>query len=135
MLKTILGVVAGLVVFIAVATVAGLILRFAWPAYASVAAAFRFTLPMLITRLSIGAVATISAGLVAALAARRSIGAAVATGVLLLAGFLPQHIMIWAKFPPWYHLTFLLSLLPLTWLGGWVAQRKSRPMGVVSVSG
>jgi hypothetical protein len=132
MLKAILGVVAGLVVFIAVATTGGLILRASWPAYVSVAAAFRFTLPMLITRLSIGAVATLAAGVVAALAARRSIGAAVATGVVLLAGFLPQHIMIWAKFAPWYHLTFLLSLLPLTWLGGWVARRKSRPMGVVS---
>ena len=25
--------------------------------------------------------------------------------------------MIWNKFPVWYHLTFLLSLLPLTLLG------------------
>lgn len=132
MLKTILGVIAGLVLFVAVATIGGLILRASWPAYVSAAAAFRFTLPMLITRLSIGAVATISAGLVAALIARRSIGAAVATGVVLLAGFLPQHIMIWAKFPVWYHLTFLLSLLPLTWLGGWVARRGGSRRGVVS---
>jgi len=126
MLKAILGVVAGVVVFLVVATIGGLILRATWPAYVSVAAAFRFTLPMLLTRLSIGAVATISAGLVAALIARRSVRVALATGVVLLAGFVPQHIMIWAKFPAWYHLTFLLSLLPLTWLGGWAAR------GVVS---
>ncbi len=122
MLKAILGAIAGVVVFLVVATIGGLILRASWPAYVSVAAAFKFTLPMLITRLSIGAVATLAAGLVAALIARRSIGAALATGALLLAGFLPQHIMIWAKFPAWYHLTFLLSLLPLTWLGGRVAR-------------
>jgi hypothetical protein len=77
-----------------------------------------FTLPMLITRLSIGAVATLSAGLVTALIARRSIPSALTTGAVLLLGFVPQHIHSWAKFPAWYHLTFLLSLLPLTYLGG-----------------
>ena len=127
MLKAILGVVAGLVVFLAVATIAGVILRLSWPAYASVAAAMTFTLPMLITRLSIGAVATLSAGLVTALIARRSMRATLTTGVLLLLGFVPQHILIWARFPAWYHLTFLLSLLPLTYLGGRVAQRMREP--------
>lgn len=129
MLKTILGVIAGLVAFVAVATIGGLILRGSWPAYASVAAAMTFTLPMLITRLSIGAVATLAAGLVTALIARRSIGAALTTGALLLVGFVPQHIHIWAKFPAWYHLTFLLSLLPLTYLGGRVAVGKKAPVG------
>jgi hypothetical protein len=118
MAKRILGVVAGLVVFVAVATVAGLIMRLTWPAYASVAAAMLFTLPMLIARLSIGAVATLAAGLVTAMIARRSVGAAVATGVLLLLVFIPEHIVLWPKFPLWYHLTFLVSLVPLTYLGG-----------------
>jgi Mn2+/Fe2+ NRAMP family transporter len=118
MLKAILGVVTGVVVFLIVVTIAGPILRLTWPAYVSAAPTFHFTLPMLLTRLSIGAVATIAAGLVAALVARRSTRVALATGVVLLVGFLPEHIMIWAKFPVWYHLTFLLSLLPLTWLGG-----------------
>jgi hypothetical protein len=129
MLKAILGVVVGLMVFLAVATIGGLILRFSWPAYASVAAAMTFTLPMLITRLSIGAIATLSAGLVTALIARLSIRATLATGVVLLLGFVPQHIVIWARFPAWYHLTFLLSLLPLTYLGGRAAQRMKEPAG------
>ncbi|HEX7139747.1 MAG TPA: hypothetical protein VF219_17985 [Vicinamibacterales bacterium] len=128
MLKSILGVIAGLVVFVAVATIGGLILRLSWPAYVSVAAAMTFTLPMLITRLSIGAVATFSAGLVTALIARRSTGAALITGAVLLLGFVPQHIHIWARFPAWYHLTFLLSLLPLTYLGGRAARRRT-PFG------
>jgi hypothetical protein len=129
MLKAILGVVAGLVAFVAVATIGGLILRFSWPAYASVAAAMTFTLPMLITRLSIGAVATLSAGFVTALIARRSIRPTLATGAVLLLGFVPQHIAIWARFPAWYHLTFLLSLLPLTYAGGGIAQRMTKPVG------
>jgi hypothetical protein len=26
--------------------------------------------------------------------------------------------MLWNKFPVWYHLLFLISLVPLTYLGG-----------------
>lgn len=128
MVKGILGVVAGLAIFMAIATVAGLIMRLSWPAYASVAAAMTFTLPMLIARLSIGAVATLAAGLVTAVIARRSMRATLTTGVLLLFLFIPQHILLWARFPVWYHLTFLVSLVPLTYLGGRAAERMKEPV-------
>jgi hypothetical protein len=118
MARKALGVVAGLAVWIAVVTVAGVIIRAAWPAYASVADAMTFTLPMMIARLSIGAVATVVAGWVAAAIARRSRLATLLPGIVLLAGFIPQHIMLWEKFPVWYHLTFLVSLIPLAFLGG-----------------
>ena len=118
MARKALGVITGLVVWIAVTTVAGVIMRAAWPAYASVADAMTFTLPMMIARLSIGAVATVAAGWVAATIARRSMLATLLPGVVLLAGFIPQHIKLWEKFPVWYHLTFLLSLIPLAFLGG-----------------
>ena len=118
MARKALGVIGGLVVWIAVATVAGVILRAAWPAYASVADAMTFTLPMMIARLGIGAVATVAAGWLAATISRRSTLATLLPGVVLLAGFIPQHIMLWEKFPVWYHLTFLLSLIPLAFLGG-----------------
>jgi hypothetical protein len=118
MARKALGVVVGLVVWIAVVTVAGLFMRAAWPAYASVADAMTFTLPMMFARLSIGAVATVAAGWVAAIITRRSTLATLLPGVVLLAGFIPQHITLWDKFPVWYHLTFLLSLIPLAFLGG-----------------
>jgi len=118
MARKALGVIGGLVVWIAVATVAGVIMRAAWPAYASVADAMTFTLPMMIARLGIGAVATVAAGWLAATISRRSTLATLLPGVVLLAGFIPQHIMLWEKFPVWYHLTFLLSLIPLAFLGG-----------------
>jgi hypothetical protein len=113
-----LAVIVGLAVWIAVATVAGVIMRAAWPAYASVADAMTFTLPMMIARLSIGAGATVAAGWVAATISRRSTLATLLPGVILLAGFIPQHITLWEKFPVWYHLTFLLSVIPLSFLGG-----------------
>ena len=118
MARAILGVVAGLLAFVAVAAVAGIIMRGAWPDYARVADAMTFTLPMMLARLSIGAVATVVAGSVAAVIAGRSTLVRLAPGVLLLLLFIPQHITLWEKFPVWYHLTFLLSLVPLTYLGG-----------------
>jgi len=118
MARTVLGVVAGLVAFAAVAAIAGIVMRGAWPDYARVADAMIFTLPMMLARLSIGAVATIVSGWVTAAVAGRSTFVRLAPGLLLLAAFIPHHIMLWEKFPVWYHLTFLASLIPLAYLGG-----------------
>jgi hypothetical protein len=122
--RNILAVVVGLVTWLLVATLAGLIMRNSWPEYAAVAESMRFTLPMMIARLSIGAVATLAAGVVTALIARSAI-AGLIPGVLLLIAFIPQHAMLWDKFPIWYHLTFLLSLVPLTYVGNRIAPRRN----------
>jgi len=116
MTRNILGVVAGLVAWLLVAAILGLVMRNSWPAYAAVAETMSFTLPMMLARLSIGALATLSAGFVTALITRSAV-ARLIPGVLLLVAFIPQHVMLWDKFPLWYHLTFLLSLVPLTYLG------------------
>jgi hypothetical protein len=128
MTKNIVGVVAGLGVWVIVATVAGLIMRVSWPAYASVASAMTFTLPMMIARLSIGAMATIAMGMVTA-AIAKSVIVRLMPGVLMLLIFIPEHIMLWEKFPVWYHLAFLLSLVPLTYLGGRFGGRPNSSVG------
>ena len=116
--KAVIGVVAGLAVWIAVVAVAGVIMRSSWPAYADVADAMTFTLPMMLARLSIGALATLAAGWVTAAIAPPPMLVRLMPGLILLAVFIPQHIALWNIFPIWYHLTFLLSLVPLTYLGG-----------------
>ena len=122
-----LGIVAGLAVWVIVVTVAGSVMRAAWPAYASVADAMTFTLPMMIARLSIGAVATVVMGSVTTAITRRSMVATLLSGVVLLLAFIPVHISLWEKFPVWYHLTFLLPLVPLSYLGGAIV-RLRRPL-------
>ena len=118
MVKAIIAIVAGLVAWIAVVALAGVIMRSSWPAYARVADAMTFTLPMMLARLSIGALATLAAGWVTAAIARRPMLVRLMPGLILLVAFIPQHIALWNVFPLWYHLTFLLSLVPLTYLGG-----------------
>lgn len=122
MARNVLGVVAGLASWLLVATIAGFIMRASWPEYVAVADAMTFTLPMMIARLSIGGLSTLTAGWVTALIARSSI-APLIPGVILLVAFIPQHWMLWDKFPIWYHLTFLLSLVPLTYAGGRIRYR------------
>ena len=118
MVKAIIAIVAGLVAWIAVVALAGVIMRSSWPAYARVADAMTFTLPMMLARLSIGALATLAAGWVTAAIAPQPMLVRLMPGLILLAAFIPQHIALWNVFPLWYHLAFLLSLVPLTYLGG-----------------
>jgi hypothetical protein len=118
MTRAVLAVVAGLVAWIAVATVAGLIMRSSWPAYASVADAMTFTVPMMLARLSIGALATLAAGWVTTAIVPKPMLVRLMPGLILLAVFIPQHIALWNNFPVGYHLTYLLSLVPLSYLGG-----------------
>jgi hypothetical protein len=124
--KQILGVVVGLMVWFAAALVAGVLLRSVWPEYVAASGDMSFTLPMKLTRLSIGALTTFAAGAVTVLIARSS-WMAVITGAVLLLVFIPEHISLWDKFPIWYHLTFLASLVPLAVAGGRIAGLGRRP--------
>ena len=128
----VLAVVAGLAAWVGVVVVLGEVMRLSWPAYASVAAAMTFTLSMLVARLSISFVAALAAGFVTAAIAQRSLLAKLMPGALLLVAFVPVHINLWDKFPVWYHITFLLSLVPLTYLGGtrWSPRQGRRAMHV-----
>ncbi len=115
--KTVGAVFAALVAWIFVATVLNLPLRAFWPHYHEAETAFHFTFAMKLARLALGAVSSLAAGFVAAWIGKDRMRAAMLTGVVLLGLFIPDHYLIWNKFPVWYHLTFLVSLVPLTLLG------------------
>jgi hypothetical protein len=124
--KQILGVIVGLMAWFVAVAVAGVLLRSLWPEYVAASGDLSFTLPMKLTRLSIGALTTLAAGAVTVLVARSG-WTAVGTGALLLLIFIPEHISLWNKFPIWYHLTFLASLVPLAVVGGRIAGWGRRP--------
>ena len=124
--KTVGAVIAALFTWFFVATVLNLALRAWWPHYHEAETAFNFTIEMKLARLVLGAISTFSAGFVAAWIGKSRMGSATLTGIVLLALFIPGHYRIWDKFPVWYHLTFLVSLLPLTLLGAALNHRASR---------
>src|SRR5262249_33157018 len=116
-------VITALVAWFFVATVVNLALRAWWPQYHEAEIAFNFTFAMKLARLVLGGISTLDAGFVAAWIEKGRMRAATLTGAVLLCLFIPGHYMIWNKFPVWYHLTFLLSLLPLTLLGAALNRR------------
>lgn len=117
MLRGAAAVAGGILAWVVVATAGNLLMRVAWPGYAAVEAGLNFTLAMLLGRLLLGAVSSLCAGLVAAWITKRNGGSVkVLAGVLLIA-FIPVHYSLWERFPAWYHLVFLLSLVAVTILG------------------
>src|SRR6185437_4702532 len=126
-LKTVAAVVAGLATWAVVATVLNLPLRIFWPHYHEAETALTFTFAMKLARLTLGAVSSLAAGFVAAWIETGRMRAATITGVIVLGLFVPSHYLLWSKFPVWYHLTFLVSLVPLTLLGAAYIRHRENP--------
>jgi hypothetical protein len=133
MWRTVLGVIAGLVAWIAVATVLDIGLRQLIPGYHQAEPVLAFTLTMKIARLSLAVISSLAAGAVVRAIAPASRLAPWIVGLVLLAVFLPEHIRIGARLPLWYHLFFLVTLAPLVALGaeGWTRARGGRLQAAV----
>jgi len=117
-MRSVVGIALGLVAWFAVATVGNLILRAGLSGYAQVESAMNFTATMLWARLLLGVLASFAAGFVVArIVARRRRDVLIAAA-LLLALFVPVHYSLWARFPAWYHVAFLVSLFVATVVGG-----------------
>lgn len=129
MLRRILSVIAGLVAWMLIATAGNLVLRSAWPDYAAVEPTMAFTPLMMVSRLVLGAAASMGAGLVGAWISRGSRGAVGVLAALLLLCFIPVHYRLWDGFPLWYHAAFLVSLPVLTVMGGMLFRPRSATVG------
>ena len=126
-LRVALAVVAGIVVWFAVATAGNVALRLLVDGYTDMEPAMTFTLGMMFGRLLVGAISSVAAGAAAAWIARRVRPTALALGVVLVVLFIPGHVRLWDTFPGWYHAAFLLSLVPLVWVGARLAARRPLP--------
>jgi hypothetical protein len=118
MKRAIFAVVAGLTVWMLVATLLNFGLRAGLAGYTRAEPTMTFTLGMKVARLILGALASLAAGAAAGLIAPSKTGPRWVLGAIILALFIPAHIQLWAKFPVWYHLVFLGTLLPLVAMGG-----------------
>lgn len=126
MLRTILGVIAGIAAWAVVATLLNLGLRYGWPAYHAAEPTMAFDLQMMQARLAESFVASIAAALVAVRVAPASAAVPWILGVILLAIFIPIHLNLWSKFPEWYHLTFLTSLPVISVVAGSLVRSRAQ---------
>ena len=126
MLRMILGIVGGFVVWWVVASIGNVLFRVSWPGYAEVEPAMTFTFAMLVGRLLLGAVSSLCGGLVAAWIASGNATTAKVLGIVLTLFFLPVHYGLLDRFPIWYHLIFLALLFPITLVGSFLFLRMNR---------
>jgi hypothetical protein len=133
MLRVAGSVIAGLVTWALIATLLNFGLRLTIPGYHAAEAMLQFTLAMKIGRLVEAAIASVAAGTAVAFVAPRSRWAPALMGLIVLGIFLPVHLRLWDKFPFWYHLAFLVPLVPLAAAGGMLpSARTTRSRTAVS---
>ena len=125
MTRSILAFIVGLVVWVLVVSILNRGLRLAVGGYAAAEPQMAFTLGMMAARLVLGAVASLAAGAITKVVAPSNARVVWVLGVFLLAAFIPIHARLWTKFPVWYHLVFLGTLVPLVVLGATFARRRS----------
>jgi hypothetical protein len=134
MWRTIGSIVAGLVAWALVVTVLNFGLRAANPGYHAAEATLQFTMAMKIGRLTEAAVTSVAAGVVVGWIDPGRKWAPWLVGAIVLVMFLPVHVQLWSKFPAWYHLSFLVPLVPLVVLGGAISAflRRAAPQQQVA---
>jgi hypothetical protein len=101
------------------------LLRASWSDYASADPDKSYTLAMLFVRLAIFStmIAATSATATIVSADKRSPWV---TGGIILALSVPPHLYpgyVWNDYPGWYHIGYLLSVLPIAVLAGQLVQR------------
>jgi hypothetical protein len=117
MKRSVLACLAGLLTWIVVVTVINRVLRLSLPNYTAAEKTLQFTLGMKWARLLMAVMTSVVAGAVIGWISRSSRWPPLIVGSVVLAMFVPLHIAIWNKFPVWYHLTFLLTIIPAVLVG------------------
>ena len=121
MKRPILAFAAGLVLWVVVVSVLDRGLRIFVTGYAGAEPIYSFTFGMLALRLLIAALTSLIAGAAVAWIAPSNPRVPVLVGATLLAYFIYVHVRVFSLFPLWYHLVFLVTLIPLVMLGARLA--------------
>ena len=123
----IVGIFVGGCVGVAVAIAATLLVRRLWPAYVRAEPTKAYSVPMLLARLTVGALCMAVAAWVATRVAEDAGTAARWLGGVVFAVSLWDHlVLVWADYPGWYHLVYLSYLVPLAVVSGRLAARRAR---------
>ena len=128
MKRFILACLAGLLTWAVVVTVINRVLRLSLPNYTAAEHTLQFTLAMKWARLLMAMATSVAAGAVTGWISRSSRWAPLVVVGVVLAMFLPVHIGIWSKFPAWYHLTFLLTIVPAVLVGALLPARRNQAL-------
>jgi K+-sensing histidine kinase KdpD len=128
MKRSVLACLAGLLTWIIVVTMINRLLRLGLPGYTAAEPTLQFTLTMKWARLLMAFATSVAAGAVIRWTSPSTRWAPLIVGVMVLAMFLPVHIAIWSKFPVWYHLTFLVTIVPAVLVGAMLPRHRNNAL-------
>src|SRR5215467_14859029 len=131
MKRFILACLAGLLTWAVVVTLINRVLRLSLPDYTAAEHTLQFTLGMKWARLLMAIVTSVAAGAVTGGIARSGRWAPLIVGSVVFVLFVPVHIAIWSKLPVWYHLTFLLTIVPAVLVGALLLPHRNKDLNQV----
>jgi hypothetical protein len=113
--KTFYGMLSGLIVYAIIGSFGLYLLLKCWPAYNIASKDKSYTLYMLLSRLSIGIISSVLAGIIATKIANAKSAWLVGAIVFCFAAY--THLFrVWTDYPAWYHFSYLLPIIPITGL-------------------
>lgn len=119
MMKIVLGLVSGFILWSVIFVGGEALLRMVSPALVAPQDAVYFdSTGILLGYLLRSIIASIAAGWLAAAVARDGKSTPLILGIVFLIVGLIVQISAWSVLPIWYHLVFLILLIPMTVLGG-----------------
>jgi hypothetical protein len=124
MLRTVLGVIAGLVVWSMIWLAGGQFVQRVFPGAVG-ADGSSSNAGYLVALIVLSILASLAAGFLArSISVSRRMTPELILGVLLLIAGVGIETGYWEQLPLWYHAAFLLLLVPVTLLGGRMGQRR-----------
>ncbi len=119
------GILSGIIVYAIVGLIGLNLLLIFWPDYAIASIDKSYTLEMLWSRLIIGIVAAVFAGITATKIANNEGKASFVVGVIVccIAGYI-HFFRVWPDYPVWYHFAYLLPVIPIIGLSQYFLRGK-----------
>ena len=122
-IKLFTGIIAGVAVY-AIIGLSGLyLLKICWTEYAIAAKDKSYTLEMLLSRLFIAIIAAIAAGISSAKISDSRKSVWFAAAIIFTYAAYTHFIKVWPDYPIWYHLSYLLPIIPVIVLSLYLLQK------------
>jgi ABC-type multidrug transport system permease subunit len=122
---TIYGVLCGLIAYSITGSIGLFLLLNCWPAYAIASKDKSYTFEMLLLRLLAGLLAAVLAGISVARIANNREKSAWLAGIIVLAVASYIHFFrVWADYPRWYHMAYLLPVVPVISLSNYLFSKR-----------
>ena len=119
------GILSGLIAYIVLGSISLFLLRSCWADYAMASKDKSYTTGMLFSRLFVAIISSVFAGMVATKISGDKGRIACFAGLIIfcIASYI-HFFKVWDDYPLWYHLSYLVPIIPVTTLSHYFISKK-----------